>query len=97
MNGFAGVAFSRCDRNDAERVSAALACACGVTSYLPTVPTTEPAAYPDALAVLSDLVTRPPKLGVARSGCITRDRSCHPCGAALIGPSSCCRRTSSWR
>ncbi|MEZ5216264.1 MAG: hypothetical protein R2715_06655 [Ilumatobacteraceae bacterium] len=32
------------------------------------MPTTEPAAYPDALAVLSDLVTRPPKLGARPLG-----------------------------
>jgi N-acetylglucosamine-6-phosphate deacetylase len=59
VNGFAGVDFTvATDPADHDRAAMAMA-ATGVTSFLLTVPTTEPARYDDLLAAAAETVARP--------------------------------------
>lgn len=56
VNGFAGVDITRADQAGYRRLSTALA-ATGVTSFLPTIPTAAPDAYPVALAEARAAIT----------------------------------------
>ena len=59
VNGFAGVRFSACERDDYATATMAMA-GCGVTSFLPTIPTTAPDTYASALAAAAAVIAEPP-------------------------------------
>lgn len=58
VNGFAGVSFPACDDNGFERAAIAMA-ECGVTSFLPTIPTAAPDSYANSLVVAAAAIERP--------------------------------------
>lgn len=59
VNGFAGVNFTTADRPGYALAGAAMA-RHGATSYLPTIPTAAPDAYPQALAAAADAIASAP-------------------------------------
>ena len=59
VNGFAGVGFTACARDGYATAAEAMA-RCGVTSFLPTIPTTAPEMYAPALAAAAAAIADPP-------------------------------------